>query len=78
MNFARTQKKLLKHCISAEFLLVEGYLQSAVRKELRIFESTWNNLLKKTLDLYQIFTDGRLCTGCSTKRAAHCSFRRAL
>ena len=36
MNFASTWQKLLKYCISAEFLLVEGYVQGALRKELNI------------------------------------------
>ena len=36
MHFASAWNHLPKHCISAEFLLVEGYLQSAIRKELRI------------------------------------------
>ena len=36
MNFASTWKKLLKHCISANFLLIEGYVQAALRKNLRI------------------------------------------
>ena len=36
MHFASAWNHLPKHCISVEFLLVEGYLQSAIRKELRI------------------------------------------
>ena len=36
MSFASTWYKLLKHCISVKFLLVEGYLQGALRKELPI------------------------------------------
>ena len=36
INFARTCNKLLKHCISNEFLLIEGYVQGAIRKELHI------------------------------------------
>ena len=36
MNLVSTWNKLLKHGISAEFLLVEGYVQGALRKELRI------------------------------------------
>ena len=36
MNFASTWKNLLKHCISVEFLLVVGYEQGALRKELHI------------------------------------------
>ena len=36
MNFASTWIKLFKHCISVEFLLVEGYLQGALQKELHI------------------------------------------
>ena len=36
MNVASTWNKLLKYCISVDFLLIKGYLQSALRKELRI------------------------------------------
>ena len=36
MNFASTWHKLIKHCISAEFLLVERYAQGALRKELHM------------------------------------------
>ena len=36
MHFASTWNHLLKHCIFVEFLLVEGYMQGALRKELRI------------------------------------------
>ena len=36
MHFANTWNHLLKHCIFVEFLLVEGYMQGALRKELRI------------------------------------------
>ena len=36
INFASTWNNLLKYCISAEFLLVAGYVQCALRKELRI------------------------------------------
>ena len=36
MNFASSWNNLLKHCISADFLLMESYLQGALRKELRI------------------------------------------
>ena len=36
MNFASSWNKLLKHCISANFLLMEGYVQAALRKDLRI------------------------------------------
>ena len=38
MTFASTRIKLFKHCISVEFLLVEGYVQGALRKELCIVE----------------------------------------
>ena len=34
--------------------------------------------ITQTLHIYQIFTGRRLCAGCSTKGAAHCSFRRVL
>ena len=36
MNFASAWNKLFKHCISVEFLLMEGYVQGALRKELFI------------------------------------------
>ena len=36
MNFVSTSNNLLKHCISNEFLLMEGYVQGALRKELHI------------------------------------------
>ena len=36
MRFASTWNHLQKYCISVEFLLVEGYLQGALRKELHI------------------------------------------
>ena len=36
MNFASIWNKLLKHCISAESLPVEGYVQVALQKELHI------------------------------------------
>ena len=36
MNFACTWNNLLKNSISAELLPMEGYVQSALRKELRI------------------------------------------
>ena len=35
MSFASTWNKLLKHFISAEFMLMEGYEEGALRKELR-------------------------------------------
>ena len=34
MNFASTWIKLFQHWISVEFLLMEGYVQGALRKEL--------------------------------------------
>ena len=36
MHFASTWNHLQKYCISVEFLLVEGYLQGALQKELHI------------------------------------------
>ena len=36
MNFASTWNKLFNHRISSEFLLTEGYVQCALRKELCI------------------------------------------
>ena len=35
-SFFSTWNNLLKHWISAEFLLVKGYVQGALRKEMRI------------------------------------------
>ena len=40
MNFVSTWNKLFRHCISVEFLLVEGYVQGAVRKEMFIASFT--------------------------------------
>ena len=36
IRFASTLNNLLKHCISAEFWLIESYPQGALRKELHI------------------------------------------
>ena len=36
MNFVSTWNKLLKHCISDKFLLMESYVQGDLRKELGI------------------------------------------
>ena len=36
MHFASTCNHLQKHCISFEFLLLKGYLEGDLRKELRI------------------------------------------
>ena len=36
MYFARTCNNLLKHCISAEFRLMEGFIQGTPRQELHI------------------------------------------
>ena len=36
MNFASTWNNLLKYCISFDFLLMEVYVQGALRKELQI------------------------------------------
>ena len=35
MTFTSAWNNLLKHCISAKILLMEGYVQGALRKELR-------------------------------------------
>ena len=94
MHFAGTWNHLQKHCVSAEFLLVEGYLQDALRKELRIVsfaerfkQLLWEGLtdefcqyleLAEALVSFRIFADRKLFTRCSTKGAVHCSFCRAL
>ena len=36
MDFASTWNNLLKHWISVDFVLVEGYGQGALRQDLRI------------------------------------------
>ena len=36
MTFASSWNNLFKHWISSEFLLMEGYVQGALRKDLRI------------------------------------------
>ena len=36
MNFSSTLNKLFKHCISVDFLLMEVYVQGALRNELHI------------------------------------------
>ena len=36
MHFASVWNNLLKHCISVDFLLLEGYVQGALRNELCI------------------------------------------
>ena len=36
MIFASTGNNLFKHCISAEFMLMEGYEHGALQKELHI------------------------------------------
>ena len=39
MNFASTWNNLLKHWISVDFFLVEGYGHGALRQDLRIAPS---------------------------------------
>ena len=39
MNFVSTWNNLRKYCISVNFLLIEGYVQGALRKELCIAPS---------------------------------------
>ena len=52
MNFASTWNNLRKHWISAKFLLMEGYVQGALRKELRI---------APFVERFKIATLGRSC-----------------
>ena len=52
MNFASTWNNLRKHWIPAEFLLMEGYVQGALRKELRI---------APFVERFKIATLGRSC-----------------
>ena len=55
MNFASTWNKLLKHCISAQFLLVGCYVEGGLRKKLHIapfVELLWEG---PTDEFYQYF-----------------------
>ena len=87
--FASAWINLLKHCVTAEFFTMEGYVQGVLRKELLIafliqhFRTTtlgkvsFTNTLNKMAN-HCTFLDGRLRARCSTKGAAHCYFYRAL
>ena len=52
MHFASTENNLLEHCISADFLLMEGYAQSALRKGMLIdpFVECFKTLFKTHLE----------------------------
>ena len=52
MNFASICNNLLKYCISVDFLLIEGYVQGTLRKELHIV---------LFVELLKIATLGRSC-----------------
>ena len=52
MNFASTWNNLLKYCIFFEFLLIEGYVQGALRKELHV---------SPFVERFKIATLGRSC-----------------
>ena len=52
MIFANTWEKLFKYCTSVHFLLMEGDLQGALRKELRI---------APLVERYKIAALGRTC-----------------
>ena len=52
MNFGSTWNNLLKHWISSEFLLMEGYVQGALRNELHI---------APPLECFKAATLGRSC-----------------
>ena len=52
MNFASTWNNLIKHWISVDFFLVEGYGQGALRKDLRI---------APFVERFKIATLGRSC-----------------
>ena len=52
MHFRSTCNNLLKHYISADFLLVEGYVQGALQKKLRI---------TPFVECFKIATLGRSC-----------------
>ena len=87
--FASAWTNLLKHCVTAEFFTMEGYVQGVLRKKLLIafliqhFRTTtlgkvsFTNTLNKMAN-HCTFLDGRLRTRGSTKGAAHCYFYRAL
>ena len=52
MSFASICNNLLKYCISVDFLLIEGYVQGPLRKELHIV---------LFVELFKIATLGRSC-----------------
>ena len=52
MNFASTWNKLFKLCVSVNFLLMEVYVQGALRKELRI---------APFVERFKVATLGRSC-----------------
>ena len=58
MNFASTWNKLFNHRISSEFLLTEGYVQCALRKELCIAlkQLLWEGLTDEFCQCLQQFT----------------------
>ena len=87
--FASAWINLLKHCVTAEFFTMEGYVQGALRKKLLIafliqhFRTTtlgkvsYTNTLNK-MSNHCTFLDRRIRTTCFTEGAAHCCFYRAL
>ena len=72
MSLASIWNNLFKHWISSEFLLMEGYVQGALGKELHMVPlvERFKKLLWETL-LINFTRDERLFTGRSTKGAAY-------
>ena len=54
INFVSTWNNLLKHCISADFLLMEGYVQGALQGALK--QSVWEGLTDKSYHYLEKFT----------------------
>ena len=67
MSFASTWNNFFKHWISSEFLLIEGYVQGAVGKELhmvpfveRFKKLLWESLTNKFLPVMRGYLQGAL------------------
>ena len=70
INFTQALSNRLKHCISAKFLLMEGYVKGALRKELHItpfVECFKTTTLKCFTDSFYQYLD-------QNKMLKHCIF----
>ena len=81
-NYACTWNNSLKYCISAEFLLIKGYLQGALQTTT-LEKSCWQKLsipgtIYLSIKFCWLSADSELFTKRSTKGATHCFSLRAL